>query len=84
MESHLSLNVSGKAASSSMVPHGERCPFPEPSFILLSKVPGKELPYRFPSGVLIERDALSQSFPLHTPQGPQHRSPLQVPLTELL
>jgi hypothetical protein len=50
-------------------------PFPEPSFIHLSKSPLYQPPSRFPSRVLMERDARLQSLPLHIFPG----SPVKKP-----
>jgi len=46
-------------------------PFPEPSFIRLSKSLVNEPPSNFPSGAHMGRDARLQSLPLHNLQYPQ-------------
>jgi hypothetical protein len=78
-----SISISFGVASKGTLPPGsphraptERdAPFPEPSFIRLSKYLVNESPSRFPSGVPMERAAHLRSLPLHNLHGPQSRSP---------
>ena len=75
----ISFSVTSKGALPLGSPHRaptERdTPFPEPSFICLSKYLVNEPPSRFPSGAPMERNACLQNLPVHNLQGPQSRSP---------